>query len=236
MQTEGIRLPQGQKLGSSNSPRTLVNNSRSRYYMEPDGIIFFRTKRSLDFKVVVEVGVSQTHDSLLEKARKWIFGKKCKVVLLLAFNEETRYSAPQKCIRLKSHQLEERVEQMRLYCESQDHSQFGPLVFQGHTWLDKLCEGFIEVVRKNPDSDEADAVLRMKYVLIEDGRDNSSSIPQSVGDIRLGELIPRESIGFYAAVNVVVDFFSSDDFMDIVRCAMIDTAVDRFENATEIIA
>ncbi|KAK9246156.1 hypothetical protein V1506DRAFT_566335 [Lipomyces tetrasporus] len=187
-----IRLPQGQKLGSSKSPRTLVNNSRSRYYMEPDWIIFFRTKRSLDFKVVVEVGVSQTHDSLLEKARKWIFGKKCKVVLLLAFNEETAHS-------FKSHQLEERVEQMRLYCESQDHSQFGPLVFQGHTWLDKVCEGFIEVARKNPDSDEADAVLRMKYV--KDGRDNSSSIPQSVGDIRLGELIPRESIGFDAAVN-----------------------------------
>ncbi|KAK9349923.1 hypothetical protein V1505DRAFT_289451, partial [Lipomyces doorenjongii] len=132
---------------ASNRRRTLANNSQYRYHMEPDRVIFFSTRRSLDFKVLVEVGVSQTNDALLEKARKWIFEKNCNIVLLLAFNEQSRYSAPQQSILLTSHQLEERVEQMRLYCESQDYSEFGPLTFQGHTWTDRLHEGFIEVVR-----------------------------------------------------------------------------------------
>ncbi|KAK9387249.1 hypothetical protein V1515DRAFT_602311 [Lipomyces mesembrius] len=37
------------------------------------------------------------------------------------------------------------------------------LVFQGHTWLDEISEGFIEVVRKDPNSD-TDALTNMKYV------------------------------------------------------------------------
>ncbi|KAK9323835.1 hypothetical protein V1517DRAFT_319057 [Lipomyces orientalis] len=106
MQREGIRLGPDQRLGSSNSRRTLANSSQSRYHMEPDGVIFFRTRRSLDFKVVVKVSVSQTNNSLLEKARKW---------------------------------------KMRSYYESQDYSEFGPLTFQGHTWMDRLCEGALKL-------------------------------------------------------------------------------------------
>ncbi|KAK9261687.1 hypothetical protein V1519DRAFT_444784 [Lipomyces tetrasporus] len=48
-------------------------------------------------------------------------------------------------------------------------------MFQGHTWMDRLHEGFIEVVRRDSMSDEANAVLKTKYVLIDDGRNKNGS-------------------------------------------------------------
>ncbi|KAK9343625.1 hypothetical protein V1522DRAFT_330970, partial [Lipomyces starkeyi] len=119
--------------------------------------------------------------------------------------------------------------------KAQDQCQLGPLVFQGHSWLDEISEGFIEVVRKDPNSDDTDALTNMKYVLIEKGRGKSSRIPRAVGDMRLAELIPRESIGSDAEADVVVDFFNCDDFMGIVRDAMTATAVTRFQKAVKII-
>ncbi|KAK9357213.1 hypothetical protein V1504DRAFT_399023 [Lipomyces starkeyi] len=236
LQREQVQLAADEKLVASHSPRTLVYDGHSRYYMEPDGVIFFRTRRSLSFKVVVEAGVSQTYDSLEEKARKWIFGKKCTIVLLIALDEKRLYSAPDRHIYLSSREMDECVEQMRLQYESQSLSQFGPLVFQDHTWLDEICEAFIEVVRINPDPEGTEALLKRKYVLIHEGVNESSNVPRSVGDIRLGEVMPRESLGNEAAGDIVVDFFSAVDFMHIVRNAMIDTAVDRFENAVKIFA
>ncbi|KAK9326523.1 hypothetical protein V1520DRAFT_285023 [Lipomyces starkeyi] len=238
MRREQIHLTADESLSSSNSPRILVNDGRSRYHMEPDGVIFFQTKRSLDYKVVVEIGISQTLDGLLEKARKWIFGKKCKVVFLLGFNEKSRYSAPPRHIFMGSREVDEQVEEMRLQWEAQDHSEFGPVVLQGHTWLDNICEGFIEVVRLNPHSDgrdASDALFRRSYDLINQGMNESSGVARSVGELRLDELIPRESLGNEAAGDIVIDFFDADDFMSIVRRAMINTAVDRFENAIKIV-
>ncbi|KAK9343575.1 hypothetical protein V1522DRAFT_412874 [Lipomyces starkeyi] len=164
MEREGIRLSANQRLGSTISPTILIKNDHSEYEMEPDGVIFFKTEGGQEYKFVVEVGISQTHDSLVEKARKWIYDKKCKIVLLLAFYEKERYSVPHKRISLTSLQMAEQVVQMHLYCESQANCQSGPLVFQGHTWLDEISEGFIEVVRKDPNSDDTDALTNMKYV------------------------------------------------------------------------
>ncbi|KAK9235125.1 hypothetical protein V1525DRAFT_348933 [Lipomyces kononenkoae] len=231
MEREGIHLAANQMLGSTICPTILSKTGRS---MEPDGAIFFKTLGREEYKFVVEVGISQTHDSLLEKARKWLYDQKCVIVLLVAFYEKDRYTAPLERLSVTSRQWDIQAAQMRLCCESQSHSQFGPIVFQGHTWLDEISEGFIEVVRKDSESHEREALTSMKYILIERGRDQSSGIPRTVGDIRLAELISRECLGSDAVADVMVDFFDSAGFMGIVRNAMIATAVSRFEKTLRL--
>ncbi|KAK9326740.1 hypothetical protein V1520DRAFT_316147 [Lipomyces starkeyi] len=234
MQSEGIHLAPGQRLGSSNSPTTVIISGDSNYEMQPDGVIFFTTPAGEDYKVVVEVGVSQAYESLLEKARKWILDSECKIVLLLAFYEKERYAAPRKRITLTSQQVNDQVVQMRRRWPSTNVSEFSGLVFKGHTWLNEISEGFIDVIRKDRESDDTDALTNFKYILIDMGRDERSSVPASVGDIRLAELIPRESLGS-AAGDIVVDFFNSDAFMDEVRTALISTAVTRFKKSVKLI-
>ncbi|KAK9234760.1 hypothetical protein V1525DRAFT_412029 [Lipomyces kononenkoae] len=235
MRREDVRLSPDQSLRISSSPTEVIKNGHSNYEMQPDGVVYFKTRAGEEYKVVVEVGVSQTYDSLLQKARKWIFDTKCKIVLLLAFYEKERYSAPLKHISLTSRQMDDQVVQMNLQWSSPNFCGFGALEFKGHTWLDETSQAFIEVVRKDPDSNDTNAVLTKKYVLTEEGRDRSSDVPQAVGDMRLAELIPRESLGSDTAADVVIDFFDSDDFMSIVRDAVISTAVNRFKKAVKVI-
>ncbi|KAK9342244.1 hypothetical protein V1522DRAFT_416748 [Lipomyces starkeyi] len=232
MLREGIRLSPDQRLGSTNSPTTVIKNGHSNYEMQPDGVIFFRTSAGEEYKVVVEVGVSQTHDSLIQRARKWLYDYKCKIVLLLAFYENERYSAPLKPISLTARQIEDDVVQMNQRWSSRNFSGFGALEFKGHTWLDEISQSFIEVVRKDPDCDDTNALITMKYVLTEEGRDRSSDVPRPVGDIQLAESIPRKSLG--SAAEIVVDFFDSNG-LPIVHCAMISTAVTRFQKAVKLI-
>ncbi|KAK9323413.1 hypothetical protein V1517DRAFT_320706 [Lipomyces orientalis] len=237
MQREGISLGPGQKLGWSLSPTILINDGRRKYNMQPDGVIFFKTAKGRELKVVIEVGISQTNDSLLEKARKWIFDANCTIVLLLAFSEKGRYSAPLKPISLTSQEMDDQIEQMQQRWLSTNISGFGPLTFKGHTWLDEISEGFIDVVRKGTESGRTDVMVNMKYILIDNGIDSSCSVPRSIGDMRLAELIRLESPGSSGdAADVIIDFFNSDSFMHIVRDAMIETAVNRFGNAVKLIA
>ncbi|KAK9371715.1 uncharacterized protein V1513DRAFT_461158 [Lipomyces chichibuensis] len=212
--TNHVQVSVAKTLSSTIGPTILIRNDRSEYEMGPACVVFFKTDRGQEYKLVVEVGISQTHDSLLVKARKWTLDKKCKIVLLLAFYESERY----------------------YYCESQDHCQFGQLAFHPNTWLDEISEGFIEVVRKDPNSEDTDAQTNMKYAFIKNGRDKSSSIPRAVGDMRLAEFIPRESLGTDAAADHVVDFFNCGDFTCIVRDPRAATAVNRFEKAVQRIA
>ncbi|KAK9371454.1 uncharacterized protein V1513DRAFT_407243 [Lipomyces chichibuensis] len=231
IEREQIHLPADEMLGVTSSPRTLVNNRSSRFHIEPDGLIFFETVDSRDFKVVVEVGISQTYDSLLKKAKKWIFGMNCKIVVLIAFNEKRSYSASHKRLSLTSRQVDDQVVRMRRHWLSPSVSEFGPLEFQGRTYFDEIQEGFIEIVRMGKDTGGIEDLSKDKYVLVRDGVNESRSVPWSAGHILLAELIPPASLGSEAAGDLVVDFFGADNYMRIVRHAMIGTAVERFKDA-----
>ncbi|KAK9235754.1 hypothetical protein V1525DRAFT_409061 [Lipomyces kononenkoae] len=205
MRREDVRLAPHQRLRISSSPTEVIKYGHSNYEMQPDGVVYFKTRTGEEYKVVVEIGFSQTYDSLLQKARKWIFDTKCKIVLLLAFYEKERCSAPLKPISLTSRQMDDQV-------------------------------AFIEVVRKDPNSTDTNPVLTKKYVLTEEGRDRSSDVPRTVGDMRLAELIPRESLGSDTAADVVIDFFDSDDFMSTVRDAVISIAVNRLKKQSRLLS
>ncbi|KAK9241746.1 hypothetical protein V1506DRAFT_517766 [Lipomyces tetrasporus] len=231
MQREQIQLGPYEKLGIAHSPTILVDTGHSRYEMEPDGAIFFETVDAKVYKVIIEVGVSQAYDSLLEKARKWIIGKKCDLVFLISFNEKHRYSAPRKRISLTLQEKEDQIVQMRRQLLSPSYPKFRALGFLGHIWFDELSEGFIEVVRKAPNSEGNDELLKSRYVLVEEGINKSAIIRRSIGDVRLAELVPTVSHSNERTGDLLVDFFDADDFMDTIWRAMVGTAVSRFEHA-----
>ncbi|KAJ8096667.1 hypothetical protein POJ06DRAFT_297654 [Lipomyces tetrasporus] len=234
MQREQIQLGSDETLETIHSPTILVDTGHSSYEMDPDGAIFFETVDSRDYKVVIEAGVSQAYDSLLDKARKWITDNTCDLVFLLAFNEMHRYSAPRQRIFLSPHESKAQIVQMRRHLRSPSYPKFRALEFLGHIWFHELSDAFIEVVRKAPSSDARDDFMRRKYVLVEEGIDKSSSVPRSVGDVRLAELIPAISHYNEEAGNIIIDFFDSVTFMDIIWRAMISTAVHRFKRAVKV--
>ncbi|KAK9241688.1 hypothetical protein V1506DRAFT_556426 [Lipomyces tetrasporus] len=182
-----------QHLATIHSPTILVDTGHSRYEMEPDGAIYFETVDARDYKIIIEVGVSQAYNSLFDKARKWIIDNTCDLVILLAFNEKYRYSAPRQRIFLSPHESKAQIVQMRRHLRSPSYPKFRELEFLGHIWFHELSHAFIEVVRKAPSFDGTDDLMRSKYVLVENGINKSSSVPRSIGNVRLAELIPAVS-------------------------------------------
>ncbi|KAK9491229.1 hypothetical protein V1508DRAFT_450408 [Lipomyces doorenjongii] len=220
IEREQIHLPANEMLGVTSSPRTLANSRTSRFHIEPDGLIFFETVDSREFNVVIEVGISQTYESLLKKAKKWIFEMNCNIVILIAFNEKRSYSSPR----------DDQVVQMRRHWLSPSVSEFGPLGLQGRAYFNEIQEGFIEIVRMGKDTSGMDNLSKDKYVLVRDGVNESHSVPRSAGHILLPELIPPSSLGSEAASDLI-DFFSADNYMRIVRHTMVQTAVERFKDS-----
>ncbi|KAK9246673.1 hypothetical protein V1506DRAFT_552910 [Lipomyces tetrasporus] len=199
----------------------------SRYEMEPDGAIYFETVDARDYKVIIEVGVSQAYNSLFDKARKWIIDNTCDLVIFLAFNEKHRYSAPRQ--RIFYH-----LTKMRRHLRSPSYPKFRELEFLGHIWFHELSDAVIEVVRKAPSSDGRDDLMRSKYVLVENGINKSSSVPRSVGNVRLAELISSVSHNNEETGNIIIDFFDSVTFLDIIWRAMIANAVNRLKRAVKV--
>ncbi|KAK9258018.1 hypothetical protein V1519DRAFT_479415 [Lipomyces tetrasporus] len=212
MQREQIELGSDETLATIHSPTILVDTGHSRYEMESDGAIYFETVDARDYKIIIEVGVSQAYNSLFDKARKWIIDNTCDLVILLAFNEKYRYSAPRQRIFLSPHESKAQIVQMRRHLRSPSYPKFRKLEFLGHFWFHELSDAFIEVVRKAPSFDGTDDLMRSKYVLVENGINKSSSVPRSIGNI----------------------FFDSVTFLDIIWRAMIANAVNRFKRAVKV--
>ncbi|KAK9319065.1 hypothetical protein V1517DRAFT_297961 [Lipomyces orientalis] len=229
MQREQIELGSDETLATIHSPTILVDTGHSRYEMEPDGAIYFETVDSRDYKVIIEVGVSQAYDSLLDN-----IDNTCDLVILLAFNEKHRYSAPRQRIFLSPHESKAQVVQMRRHLRSPSYPKFRELEFLGHIWFHELSDAFIEVVRKAPSSDGRDDLMRSKYVLVENGINKSSSVPRSIGNVRLAELIPAVSHNTEETGNIIIDFFDSVTFLDIIWRAMIANAVNRYKRAVKV--
>ncbi|KAK9355623.1 hypothetical protein V1523DRAFT_438445 [Lipomyces doorenjongii] len=159
MQQEQIQIGPNEKLRITHSPTILIQT----------GLQSYRSWRL------------QPYDSLLQKARKWIIEQKCEIVILLAFNEKSHYSAPVKPISLTTDEIKAETMQMRQIWLC--YPKFCTLEFLGHIWFGEHFESFIEVVRNG---------------------------------------------------NLIVDFFDAVDFMDIIRCTMIETAVKRLQRAVKV--
>ncbi|KAJ8103585.1 hypothetical protein POJ06DRAFT_279342 [Lipomyces tetrasporus] len=205
----------------------------SRYEMEPDGAIYFEIVDARDYKVIIEVGVSQAYNSLFDKG-KWIIDNTCDNVIFLAFNEKHRYSAPRQRIFLSPHESKAQIVQMRRHLRSPSYPKFRELEFLGHIWFHELSDAVIEVVRKAPSSDGRDDLMRSEYVLVENGINKSSSVPRSVGNVRLAELISSVSHNNGETGNIIIDFFDSVTFWDIIWRAMIANAINRLKRAVKV--
>ncbi|KAK9319420.1 hypothetical protein V1517DRAFT_357778, partial [Lipomyces orientalis] len=169
--------------------------------------------QTVDYKVIIEVGVSQAYDSLLDKARKWIIDNTCHLVILLAFNEKHR-------ILLSPHDRKAQIVQMRRHLRSPSYPKFWELEFLGHIPFHELSDTFIEVVRKAPSSDGRDDLMRRNtYANIHKpkGLSRERINKSSTGNVRLAELIPAVSHNNEETGNIIIDFFDSVTFCRFIK-------------------
>ena len=101
--------------------------------------------RQFELKWVVEAGLSETYDQLVEDAQLWLEGHRTvAMVILVKFGEVPRYHCPVSSdqnpeelgISLKGEEIEEAEVTML--------GQLGPATYKGLQWVGKISEVFME--------------------------------------------------------------------------------------------
>ena len=134
-----------------------TNNFRGKYEGSvkfADVRIVFR-KQSVEWicetMFALEVGFSQSYDSLVQDAKLWLEGQpKMSVVVLIKLEETPKYQNP--ILELTDKELERLGLLDPNEIQSQDFivDNRGYLIYRGLTWVGDITEAFVEVWRRDP--------------------------------------------------------------------------------------
>ena len=124
----------------------------------PDLVVeFVGANERLDPKFILEVGVSETYEQLVEEARLWLEGEpRVSVVLIIKFEESSPFQCPIQTID------DQRLGQLRFpdfVSDEQNnfvaHSNYGPVTYRGLQWFGGFSTVFAEVWRQDSTSGRA---------------------------------------------------------------------------------
>ena len=153
--TSTSNLPQDLQRQTSVSWETTTNKFSdiwSGSKKRPDLSIEVRNaSRRLELKWVVEVGLSETYDQLVEDAQLWLEGHPTvAMVVLIKFCEVPRYRCPvfdQNPEKLGIPLNLEAIDEAEVTMEG----QLGPATYKGLQWVGKISEVFMEIWVKDGD-------------------------------------------------------------------------------------
>ncbi|KAJ8104343.1 hypothetical protein POJ06DRAFT_272954 [Lipomyces tetrasporus] len=238
MVNEVVRMLQNAGVGDDVTSRirrighpTVTDSSSKRSYKEPDGLIIFDDGESDNaFRIVLEVGFSQTYASLKRACLWWIEQGEAPVVVSLCLKENHKSSgAATQVFRT----AEERDAQKQRYIDAfntqrrQEHRPLGPLVYSGYTWFGTLRDAFFETYRET----DSGVVKSEPVYLIKDGVDVSDEISRDLSAIKVCDFVPHNWLSDNDFLrHSAVNFLRPQTFMQMMSNAIFRTALNRVKN------
>ncbi|KAK9241485.1 hypothetical protein V1506DRAFT_550567, partial [Lipomyces tetrasporus] len=210
---------------------TVTDSSSKRSYKEPDGLIIFDDGESDNaFRIVLEVGFSQTYASLKRACLWWIEQGEAPVVVSLCLKENYKSSgAATQVFRT----AEERDAQKQRYIDAfntqrrQEHRPLGPLVYSGYTWFGTLRDAFFETYRET----DSGVVKSEPVYLVKDGVDVSDEISRDLSAIKVCDFVPHNWLSDNDFLrHSAVNFLRPQTFMQMMSNAIFRTALNRVKN------
>jgi hypothetical protein len=104
-------------------------------------------------KFILEVGLSETYEQLVQDAKLWLEGtRNVSVVVLVKFTENPKYRCPIPNATVKHL---DRLNIPRKPSEVRDEDfdlegEYGPVTYKGLKWMGEIAEAFLEVWKRNP--------------------------------------------------------------------------------------
>jgi len=125
----------------------------------PDAAILIETPQgNVEVKFILEVGMAETYDALVDDARMWLEGtEKVSIVMLVKMEEDPPYQSP-----LPSYLNDDKGSQPEGYIEEEEEEEeviteesfslagpYGPAVHKGVSWVGTIT-GFTEIWTRDP--------------------------------------------------------------------------------------
>ncbi|KAK9374723.1 uncharacterized protein V1513DRAFT_458612 [Lipomyces chichibuensis] len=228
----------------ANIKRRLISSSDRRHTRDTgdtattrnwDGALVYRTGEGKTLMVAVEVGVSQTYESLRAAISFSVCALRCRVGIAMCINEGDRGTAP--AIRYYATRVEKRTAigeiEHDLDSQLQTHP-FGPLKIEEDTWFGEVTSVVLETYRLEDDNSPPETLLNptQSFTIVENGRFVGEEVPPNLAEITLGDCIPTHVLSGSNIEVTPVNFFHQDWFEDTFRLSMLETAMERVEDKT----
>ncbi|KAK9342456.1 hypothetical protein V1522DRAFT_416057 [Lipomyces starkeyi] len=183
--------------------------------------------------IALEVGVSQSYDSLLAAISWSVCTFRCSLGLAMSISEGTRGQTP-----LVRHyaSIEEANAAVK---EAEDDFQgqvmqrpYGPLVRYGVTWFGRVRSVFLETYRQPREDFTPETLLEASQssTIVDNGEYVGHDISPNLRDVVLRDCIPSHLISGQEVRANPVNFFHREWFQNEFGASMVRTAVQRVQD------
>ncbi|KAK9327700.1 hypothetical protein V1520DRAFT_387259 [Lipomyces starkeyi] len=204
-----------------------------------DGALTYLTRDGGTLMVAVEVGLSQTYDSLRAAISFSVCALGCRVGIAMSINEGDRNIAP--TIRYYDTREEKLagIREIEHNLDSQlQTNPFGPLRIGEETWFGKITKVVLKTYRLEDESSPPETLLDPKQsFFIDDCRKwlfVGGEVPTNLADITIGDFIPTQILTGNNIEATSVNFFQQDWFENTFRFALLATAMERVRDKSKV--
>ncbi|KAK9481965.1 hypothetical protein V1527DRAFT_501638 [Lipomyces starkeyi] len=202
-----------------------------------DGALVYITRDSKALMVAVEVGVSQTYESLRAAISFSVCALRCRVGIVMSINEGDSGAAPTiRCYDTREEKLAA-IRQIEHDLNSQlQTNPFGPLRIGEDTWFGKVTKVVLETYRLEDGTANPETLLNPKrsFTIVENGQFVGDEVPQDLADITVGDCIPTHILTGNNIEATPVNFFQQEWFENTFRRSMLETAMQRVEDKSKV--
>ncbi|KAK9365187.1 hypothetical protein V1509DRAFT_655677 [Lipomyces kononenkoae] len=182
-----------------------------------DGALIYRAPEGKTLMVAVEVGLSQTYESLKAAISFSVCALRCRVGIVMSINEGHRCSVPTRLAAIQEieHDLDSQLQP----------SPFGPLRIKEEIWFGRIAKVVLETYRLDDEPSPPDgAILDPKQSFV---RKIGAGLGTNLAEITIRDCIPSHILTGNNIEATPVNFFQRNWFEKTFRDSMIDTAMER---------
>ncbi|KAK9243464.1 hypothetical protein V1506DRAFT_462950 [Lipomyces tetrasporus] len=209
---------------------TEMGNTRGRTTRGWDGAMLYQEGNRTTLMIAVEVGVSQSYESLRAAISWCVCALHCHLGIAMCIREQGRGEVPDRpqypSIQDENAAVDEAEEDFRRQLTERP---YGPLVRDGVTWFGRVQRVVLETYRAPDESITERTILdpSRSFTIVEDGEFVGGDVPPNLQEVVLGDCIPDHILDGDAIVARPVNFFRRDWFEARFRAGMVRTAGNR---------
>ncbi|KAJ8097135.1 hypothetical protein POJ06DRAFT_283742 [Lipomyces tetrasporus] len=193
-----------------------------------DGAIRYRSLEGNTKMVAVEVGLSQSYESLRAAISYSVSALRCSLGIAMCITEGDRGATPPKDLAIEQAELDLKAEVR--------NNPYGPLVLRGCTLFGRVSKVLLETFRQGDDTCLPNTLLNptQSFVIVQDGHYAGHDVPPNLAEVTLGDCIPPHILTGNSIRATPLNFLDEEWFEEIFQIAIFETAVERFSDKHKV--
>ncbi|KAK9235062.1 hypothetical protein V1525DRAFT_411059 [Lipomyces kononenkoae] len=202
-----------------------------------DGALIYLEGSRETLMIAVEVGVSQSYQSLRAAISWSVLTLHCRVGLAMSISEGDRGASPPVRYFASKEEAETAVDGAeQAFRDQLIQHPYGPLERNGYIWFGRIRRVILETYRFPDDDRPYETLLSpsSSFIIVEDGEFIGDGISPNLRQLVIGDCIPSHILTGRVAHTTPVNFFRREWFEDAFKNAMVKSAVLRVRLKTQV--